>query len=528
MNLQLKKHNDMLQATLPLLAAIVLSANVVFIAAQNGGVVLFTLLHLKALILALPYLLAQAALSNMSSPRGGIIWLALFTFYSGALFVFPLHTSLSLTAISAQISPKPSLLTPELSNQKLDSQIIWFFITASVLGALHHFHKSQFRIGVKAPSWIQHVFSLDAMVATTIFIWVIGCTGIFLSTPDPMNNQPLAMRVDLYLVVSEFPRFLAYVSQFLWLGLILFFIYWVNRYCLIRRVLSVHGLTPFAACSLLFILLSAPLLSATVLLLPLSNVSELTLLPSENANAFDLDNFRFMFVILAVTTPVILAFERKSFDVKLASIAKDKVRTELQLLQQQINPHFLFNTLNNLYALTLQQSDQAPKSIEHLSSLLRYTVYQGQQEWVWLEDEIAYLNDYLALQRLRYQTDCRFNISWPQTDSRYRIPPLLLIVLLENAFKHGIEKTPTGSFLDIQMTIDDNVLHFICKNAYVPYGVNPDRAKSGLNGTKKDQCGVGLANVHRRLSLLPGVNNRLISEARDGYWIAILSLELQA
>ena len=113
----------------------------------------------------------------------------------------------------------------------------------------------------------------------------------------------------------------------MWLAAILFFIYWVNRYWLIRRVLSSQGLIPYAATALVFILLATPVLSASALLLPLNTQSSLTLLPSENSNAFDLDNFRFMFAFLAVTMPVILAFERKSFDATLARVEKDKVRT---------------------------------------------------------------------------------------------------------------------------------------------------------------------------------------------------------
>ena len=536
MTIALKMDRGLLASLLPLVAAILLAANLSFVneQAQHGS--RFIVLHLKAILLSVPYLTSVGLLSCLHRPWGALVWFSVCLLYSLFLFSANLPSEL-LLPFSAQ-PPQPTAasivssadsLTKLDSHTKLDSQIIWFFIVGALLGGLHHFHKTPSSGNVKSALWVQRVFSLDAMVAATLFIWVIGCTGIFLYTPDPMNNQPLAMKVDLNQVVGEFDRFVAYFFQFLWLAAILFFIYWVNRYWLIRRVLSSQGLIPYAATALVFILLATPVLSASALLLPLNTQSSLTLLPSENSNAFDLDNFRFMFAFLAVTMPVILAFERKSFDATLARVEKDKVRTELQLLQQQINPHFLFNTLNNLYALTLEKSDRAPTSIEHLSNLLRYTVYKGQQEWVALEDELAYVNDYLALQGLRYQSDCEINVSWPTCNKGYQIPPLLLIVLLENAFKHGIEKAEKPSVLNVSIRIDEcGVLHFSCQSPYLAEGALSQPEHAIWSGSQQaSQTGLGLTNVARRLSLLPGEHNTLDNDVIEGTWVASLTLDLQ-
>ncbi|MCP4929194.1 MAG: histidine kinase, partial [Gammaproteobacteria bacterium] len=206
------------------------------------------------------------------------------------------------------------------------------------------------------------------------------------------------MIIDFNLIVEQLPLFMHYFWQFSLMALVLFGVYWFNRYVLIRRLLAMHGLIPFLAGGLIFILLFSTPISALLLLMPLNNVTDFTLLPSENHNPFDPFNSQMTFWLLMFSTPIILAFERKSQDARVADIARRQTRTELQMLQQQVNPHFLFNTLNNLYALCLERSPQAPDMVEKLAGLLRYTVYQGQKEQVSLVDDVRYLQDYLALQ----------------------------------------------------------------------------------------------------------------------------------
>ena len=165
-----------------------------------------------------------------------------------------------------------------------------------------------------------------------------------------------------------------------------------------------------------------------------------------------------MFFFLSVSTPIILAFERQQQHNKLNVIAKQQTETELTLLQQQINPHFLFNTLNNLYALTLTKSDNAPQLVMQLANLLRYTVYEGQKQQVFLTQEINYLKDFIELQQIRSGDKCQFNLVWPSNPGKLKIAPLLLIIILENAIKHGVEPTSQQTEISFELSVSSNTL----------------------------------------------------------------------
>ena len=122
----------------------------------------------------------------------------------------------------------------------------------------------------------------------------------------------------------------------------------------------------------------------------------------------------------------------------LSTLKADKAKAELTLLKNQINPHFFFNTLNNLYGLAVEKSEQAPAMILKLSEMMRYTIYEGKADYVALEDEVKYLQDYIQLHQIRYRKEADITV---QTDLQHphKIAPLMLIVPLENAFKHGLK-----------------------------------------------------------------------------------------
>ena len=244
------------------------------------------------------------------------------------------------------------------------------------------------------------------------------------------------------------------------------------------------------------------------------NVPEQTLLPSEDHNPFAPMNYQVVFWILVFSTPVILAFERQQQGKVLAQAASERTQTELQLLQQQINPHFLFNTLNNLYALTLEKSDKAPEMVLKLSELLRYTTYEGQKEQVPLVQELEYLKNYIELQNLRFAEQFELQFDFPADQKSWTIPPLLLIILVENAFKHGVEKVEGKSELSINIRIDDQKLTMDCTNTLPSnYCVNDG--------------GLGLANLKRRLFLLQPKSAQLSTKIVGGNrWQSHLELEL--
>jgi hypothetical protein len=165
-----------------------------------------------------------------------------------------------------------------------------------------------------------------------------------------------------------------------------------------------------------------------------------------------------------------------------------KREAELSLLRSQINPHFFFNTLNNLYALTITKSDQAPEVILKLSDMMRYTIYEGEKETVKLLDEITYLENYIELHKIRYKksVEISFNHS---VDTSLKVAPLLFILLLENAFKHGIESLSENAFIHIDLYEDSNFICFDIENNFDP-------------NTENESTGIGLNNLKKRLSLL--------------------------
>jgi two-component system LytT family sensor kinase len=162
-------------------------------------------------------------------------------------------------------------------------------------------------------------------------------------------------------------------------------------------------------------------------------------------------------------------------------------QTELSLLRSQINPHFLFNHLNNIYSLVYEQNKLALPAISGLSELLRYMLYQGDQ-MVLLTTEISYLEKYIALQQLRFERPSMIEMTQTSSDQTFLIPPFLLIPFVENAFKHG-QVSLNENWLKIQVSNDSDLLNFSCINVG---GVN----KKDITG------GIGLNNVKQRLNLL--------------------------
>lgn len=189
-------------------------------------------------------------------------------------------------------------------------------------------------------------------------------------------------------------------------------------------------------------------------------------------------------------------------------LKKEKSKTELSLLKTQINPHFFFNTLNNLYALTVKSSPQAPEVILKLSDMMRYTIYDGEKETVKVSEEIEYLNNYIELHKIRYKKSVEITFNH-DIDTSLNIPPLLYIILLENAFKHGIETLAENAFILIDLYEDADFIYFEIKNNF---------DASELNNSK----GIGLQNLKRRLSLLYNQQHELIINSKNNIYKTLL------
>ena len=169
----------------------------------------------------------------------------------------------------------------------------------------------------------------------------------------------------------------------------------------------------------------------------------------------------------------------------------EKQEAELNYLKSQTNPHFLFNTLNNIYSLARDKSDLAPESILRLSKMLRFMLYETGGEFIAIEQEMKIINDYIALEKLRYDESLRINFNHDIEDMKQAIPPLLLIPLVENAFKHGVSETRNKPFVDIHLSVNKRQLSFIVKNS---------AEASSEEGSVKEN--IGLSNLRRQLELL--------------------------
>jgi two-component system LytT family sensor kinase len=169
----------------------------------------------------------------------------------------------------------------------------------------------------------------------------------------------------------------------------------------------------------------------------------------------------------------------------------EKQQAELSYLKSQTNPHFLFNTLNNIYSLARDKSDLAPESILRLSKILRYMLYETGGAYIAIELELKIIGDYIALEKLRYDDSLYVNFNWDIEEMKQAIPPLLLIPLVENAFKHGVSETRNQPFVDIHLSVAKRQLAFLVKNS-MEESAEPQSVKENI----------GLSNLRRQLELL--------------------------
>ncbi len=167
----------------------------------------------------------------------------------------------------------------------------------------------------------------------------------------------------------------------------------------------------------------------------------------------------------------------------------EKQQAELNYLKSQTNPHFLFNTLNNIYSLARDKSDLAPESILRLSKILRFMLYETSGDYIRVEQELQIISDYIELEKLRYDDSLRINFSYDVGNMKEEIPPLLLIPLVENAFKHGVSETRGRPFIDIHLSVKFGRLQFVVKNS----------SEAGTGVVKEN---IGLSNLRRQLELL--------------------------
>jgi sensor histidine kinase YesM len=193
-------------------------------------------------------------------------------------------------------------------------------------------------------------------------------------------------------------------------------------------------------------------------------------------------------------------------------LQQEKLEAELKFLKTQIHPHFLFNTLNNLYALTLKKSDLAPAMVLKLSELINYMLYECREDEVFLEKEIKFINNYVDIERLRYGDKLDLDISIRGDYHDRKIAPLIMLPFIENCFKHGASLELDQSWVKVDIEVQPDLMLFKVENN-----------KVATNGhTSLEPTGIGINNVKRRLDLLyPGRHELKIISGHETFLVIL-------
>jgi len=211
------------------------------------------------------------------------------------------------------------------------------------------------------------------------------------------------------------------------------------------------------------------------------------------------------------------AWDASKKQLEVEQLRSSVQESELQFLKSQINPHFLFNNLNNLYSYAIAQSPKTPSIILELSSVLRYMLYDCKEKFVALPKEIEHLKNFTKLNELQIEERGKVTFNTENMQLGYVIAPLILTVFVENAFKHSTASQSNGIFIKVDVKISNKgVLDFECRNSFRPMG-----------NTENLSQGIGLENVKKRLQLLyPNAHDLSIDES-DGVYIVQLKLQLK-
>jgi len=238
--------------------------------------------------------------------------------------------------------------------------------------------------------------------------------------------------------------------------------------------------------------------------------------PETFSHNFFFQTFGYTFLLLLTATSLALIKELFKQQQVVYEIAYEKIRLELSHLKSQVQPHFFFNTLNNLYTLSLQKSPSAPIMIANLSEIMRYVIYESEQEKVELDREINFMSKYIELERIRHGNPDVIEFAIQGDPTLHQIEPLLFLPLVENCFKHALQQNLKDNKVKIFMAIDEEELTFQTSNKIDPY-----LEKSTEPG------GIGLNNVSKRLELLYPQQHTLIVEQYEDVFEVILTLKFK-
>ncbi len=236
-------------------------------------------------------------------------------------------------------------------------------------------------------------------------------------------------------------------------------------------------------------------------------------------NAYSFNHILVVFLIgiydVALVTTIKLTadwvFERK----RIEQLQEEQMRTELNLLKSQIQPHFFFNTLNNLYALAINKSDAAPRVILKLSDMMQYVLYDVNSPKVTLLQEIQHIDNYVDIEKMRFHDRIESEINITGEIEDVNVPPLLFLSFVENCFKHGLKENE-HIFVSIDFKIiEGRYLEFMLKNNFNP------------NAGNDSKDGIGISNAKRRLTLLFSNNFKMEAKIKDDTYNLFLKIPIQ-
>ncbi|AFD05724.1 sensor histidine kinase [Solitalea canadensis] len=451
-----------------------------------------TAIMMALLLPVLLFVFYQEKIRKASSTRNYfLLWVACFVVY---LSVLPLF-----------LIPILSPLFPVELTQDNVGMLCLFCIGIELTLVLTEYFNTQ----LSGSHWLRKLnLEKSILLALLLLSVLLAAMGVS-SMSDPRyhsaNNLLIGPTLKPLVLLKKLPTFFSFALQFFLLYMAGFFFYFINNRFLIPVLLKQKGMIIYCLAAIGSILFFYPLIAQLIIWLPINNVfGEIIGSPP-----FKAENGWGAFAIMLVSLPIILTIQWFKQNNQITMLEKQKVENELHLLKQQINPHFFFNTLNNLYGLSLTRSEQTPEVILHLSDLMRYVIYEGQKEKVLLTDEINYIEDYLRLQQIRIHKQLDITFEKHSIDNQFELPPLLLIIFIENAFKHGIEPAENACYLKMNLSCANGKLSLSCENSVEPT-------------TKKSQSGIGLLNLKRRLELLyPGKHELKMENGQNSFKIIL-------
>jgi two-component system, LytTR family, sensor kinase len=330
-----------------------------------------------------------------------------------------------------------------------------------------------------------------------ILFWVVWFALPFLFRPrqDANVNQHQQAQNTLF-----FYQYL--VNYFSWVGLFYFNSLVLMPLLVNRKKYLQYGIS---------------LITVFVVLFLLNWLSFSLIRPMKNFS-FGFFMFFYMFpciFILACSIAFTMFRDKLKSDRRAIEKETENLKTELAFLRSQVSPHFMFNVLNNMVSLARKKSDQLEPSLFKLSSLLRYMLYETDEEKVLLEREVEYLQSYIDLQLQRFGSKVKINLLMEDYDRNCFIEPMLLIPFVENAFKHGTGYRQ-NSEINIELKTIDKLLEFKVSNYH----------DNSIVQVKDKTSGIGLQNVKRRLNLLYKDQHALLIENKDHFFTVTLQINL--